>query len=48
MPGAYEYAKDKFWKAVGGMHYGEDSDFHPFFLHGLRHFPHEFRHLTSL
>lgn len=32
---AYEYAKDKFWKAVGGMDYGDDPDFHPVFLaHG--------------
>jgi hypothetical protein len=32
---AYEYAKDKFWKAVGGMYYGEDPDFHPVYLaHG--------------
>ncbi|HVE43149.1 MAG TPA: DNRLRE domain-containing protein [Planctomycetota bacterium] len=29
---AYEYAKDKFWKAVGGMSYGEDPDFHPVYL----------------
>ena len=29
---AYEYAKDKFWKAVGGMYYGEDPDFLPLFL----------------
>lgn len=32
---AYEYAKDRFWKAVGGMSYGEDPDFHPVYLaHG--------------
>jgi hypothetical protein len=32
---AYEYAKDKFWKAVGGMSYGEDPDFFPIYLaHG--------------
>jgi hypothetical protein len=32
---AYEYAKDKFWKAVGGMDYGADPDFHPVFAaHG--------------
>jgi len=32
---AYEHAKDKFWKAVGGMHYGDDPDFHPVYLaHG--------------
>jgi len=29
---AYEYAKDKFWKSVGGMYYGEDPDFHPVYL----------------
>jgi hypothetical protein len=29
---AYEYAKDKFWKAVGGMYYGEDPDFRPLYL----------------
>jgi len=29
---AYEYAKDKFWKAVGGMYYGDDPDFLPIFL----------------
>ena len=32
---AYEYAKDKFWKAIGGMYYGEDPDFLPVYLaHG--------------
>jgi hypothetical protein len=32
---AYEYAKDKFWKAVGGMSYGDDPDFHPVYIaHG--------------
>jgi hypothetical protein len=32
---AFEYAKDKFWKAVGGMHWGDDPDFLPIFLaHG--------------
>ncbi len=32
---AYEYAKDKFWKAVGGMDYGDDPDFLPLYLaHG--------------
>jgi hypothetical protein len=32
---AFEYAKDKFWKAVGGMHWGNDPDFLPIFLaHG--------------
>jgi hypothetical protein len=29
---AYEYAKDKFWKAIGGMYYGDDPDFLPLFL----------------
>lgn len=32
---AFEYAKDKFWKAVGGMHWVDDPDFLPIFLaHG--------------
>ena len=32
---AYEYAKDKFWKAIGGMYYGDDPDFRPMYLaHG--------------
>ncbi len=32
---AYEYAKDKFWKAIGGQYYGEDPDFLPIYLaHG--------------
>jgi hypothetical protein len=32
---AYEYAKDKFWKAVGGWRYGDDPDFLPIYLaHG--------------
>ncbi|MFO0966758.1 MAG: DNRLRE domain-containing protein [Gemmataceae bacterium] len=32
---AYEYAKDKFWKAIGGMYYGPDPDFLPIYLaHG--------------
>jgi hypothetical protein len=32
---AYEYAKDKFWKAIGGQHYGSDPDFLPVYLaHG--------------
>jgi hypothetical protein len=32
---AYEYAKDKFWKAIGGQYYGDDSDFLPVYLaHG--------------
>jgi hypothetical protein len=29
---AFEYAKDKFWKAVGGMHWERDADFAPMFL----------------
>jgi hypothetical protein len=29
---AFEYAKDKFWKEVGGYHWGEDPDFLPVFL----------------
>jgi hypothetical protein len=29
---AFEYAHDRFWKAVGGMHWGEDPDFLPVFL----------------
>src|SRR5262249_4495333 len=32
---AYEYARDKFWKAIGGMYYGPDPDFLPIYLaHG--------------
>ena len=32
---AYEYAHDKFWKAIGGWHYGDDPDFEPVYLaHG--------------
>jgi hypothetical protein len=32
---AYEYAHDKFWKQIGGMHWGEDPDFLPIYLaHG--------------
>jgi len=32
---AYEYAKDRFWKAIGGWHYGDDPDFLPVYLaHG--------------
>ena len=32
---AYEYAKDKFWKAIGGQYYGDDPDFLPVYLaHG--------------
>lgn len=29
---AYEYAKDKFWKAIGGTYYGADPDFLPVYL----------------
>jgi len=29
---AYEWAKDRFWKAIGGQHYGEDPDFWPVYL----------------
>jgi hypothetical protein len=29
---AFEYARGKFWKAVGGMAWGEDPDFEPVFL----------------
>ncbi|MBV8879960.1 MAG: hypothetical protein JO332_08360 [Planctomycetaceae bacterium] len=29
---AYEYAKDKFWKAIGGQYYGDDPDFLPLYL----------------
>jgi hypothetical protein len=32
---AFEYARDKFWKDVGGMDWGDDGDFAPTFLaHG--------------
>lgn len=32
---AFEYAKDKFWQAVGGMAWGKEGDFEPHFLaHG--------------
>jgi hypothetical protein len=32
---AYEYAHDKFWKAIGGWDYGADPDFEPVYLaHG--------------
>ena len=32
---AYEYAKGKFWREVGGRYYGDDPDFLPFYLaHG--------------
>jgi hypothetical protein len=30
---AYEYAKDKFWNAIGGMHWdGDDPDFVPVYV----------------
>jgi hypothetical protein len=29
---AFEYARGKFWKAVGGMHWHDDPDFLPIFL----------------
>jgi hypothetical protein len=29
---AFQYAKDKFWKQVGGFHWGDDPDFLPIFL----------------
>jgi hypothetical protein len=29
---AFEYARDKFWKEVGGYHWDEDPDFLPIFL----------------
>jgi hypothetical protein len=32
---AYEYARGKFWKSVGGMYYGDDPDFLPLYIaHG--------------
>jgi hypothetical protein len=32
---AYQYARDRFWSAVGGMHWGDDPDFLPFYVaHG--------------
>lgn len=32
---AYWFAKDKYWKAIGGMHWGDDPDFLPLYLaHG--------------
>ena len=32
---AYQYAKDKFWKAISGTYYGQDPDFFPLYLaHG--------------
>ena len=29
---AFQYAKDKFWKEIGGFHWGDDGDFLPIFL----------------
>jgi hypothetical protein len=29
---AFQYARDKFWKEVGGFHWGDDPDFLPVFL----------------
>jgi hypothetical protein len=29
---AFQYAKDKFWKEIGGFHWGEDPDFLPIFV----------------
>jgi hypothetical protein len=29
---AFQYAKDKFWKQVGGFHWADDADFLPVFL----------------
>jgi len=29
---SYEYAKDKFWKEIGGQYYGDDPDFLPLYL----------------
>jgi hypothetical protein len=32
---AYQYAKDKFWKEIGGRYYGDDPDFLPVYVaHG--------------
>lgn len=32
---AYEYARDRFWKAIGGMSWGDDPDFLPIYVaHG--------------
>jgi hypothetical protein len=32
---AFQYAKDKFWKEIGGFDWGDDADFSPIFLaHG--------------
>ena len=29
---AFQYAKDRFWKEIGGFHWGDDPDFLPIFL----------------
>jgi hypothetical protein len=29
---AFQYAKDKFWKEIGGFHWGAGPDFLPIFL----------------
>ncbi len=29
---AYQYAQDKFWRAIGGMDWGADADFLPLYL----------------
>jgi hypothetical protein len=29
---AFQYARDKFWKEIGGFHWGDDPDFLPIFL----------------
>ena len=29
---SYEWAKERFWKAIGGQHYGDDPDFLPVYL----------------
>lgn len=32
---AYQYARDRFWRAIGGTYYGEDPDFLPLYIaHG--------------
>src|SRR5262249_49344010 len=52
---AYEYARGKFWKAIGGMYWGDDPDFLPIYLaHGPAQpggssgdFPHAVRFWTD-
>src|SRR5262249_47592039 len=29
---AYQFARDKFWQAIGGMHHRDDPDFLPVYL----------------